>query len=118
MVHVEDVNDNPPQFILQTTTDSGYAFSIQENEPPGKFVGIVTAVDIDDMPNPGEMQSALVFPRDAEEMKAPPRLGAVGAEKSPSKLLYSLGNEKDAIFFRIDKHTGEITTSVISSFCS
>ncbi|VDL95589.1 unnamed protein product [Schistocephalus solidus] len=110
LVHVEDVNDNAPQFILQTTTDSGYAFSIQENESPGKFVGIVTAIDVDDMPNPGEIQSALAFLREAnpEEMKTPPRLGAT--EKNPSKLLYSLGNEKDAIFFRIDKHTGEITT--------
>ncbi|KAL7054686.1 hypothetical protein AAHC03_025830 [Spirometra sp. Aus1] len=110
LVRVDDVNDNAPQFILQTNTDSGYAFSIQENESPGKFVGTVTAVDVDDMPNPGEMQSVLVFQKGAnpDEVKISPRLGAT--EKNPSKLIYSLGSEKDAIFFRIDKHTGEITT--------
>ncbi|CAH0559968.1 unnamed protein product [Brassicogethes aeneus] len=42
VIHVIDENDNSPEF-----TNSTFAFSIRENEPPDSFVGKLTASDKD-----------------------------------------------------------------------
>lgn len=41
VVHITDINDNPPVF------GGKYDFSVPENEPIGSLVGIVMATDLD-----------------------------------------------------------------------
>lgn len=90
-VWLENLNDNVPQFVVPASPDGGYTFSIDENEPPGRFVGQVTAVDADD----GDWSASEVA--SSRQSAATPRL------------IYSLGTEKDAMAFRIDKYSGNIT---------
>ncbi|EUB58963.1 Protocadherin-1 [Echinococcus granulosus] len=105
LVHVENLNDNVPQFINQLVPEAGYSFSLDENESPGRFVGQITAVDADDEET-----------MDGNEAFSWPHLGnfrALGSrsgQASTNRLIYTLGSEPDAAVFRIDKYSGNITT--------
>ncbi|VDL61309.1 unnamed protein product [Hymenolepis diminuta] len=106
LVHVENLNDNVPQFINQLAPEAGYSFSVDENEPPGRFVGQITAVDADDE----EI-------KDGYEVFAWTHSGnyrvsgsRTNQPSSINRLIYTLGSEPDAVLFRIDKYSGNITT--------
>ena len=105
LVHVENLNDNVPQFTNQVVPEAGYSFSIDENESPGRFVGRITAVDADDEatidgPEPYILTHSSNFRAPASRSSQP----------SSNRLIYTLGNEQDASVFRIDKYSGNITT--------
>jgi protocadherin delta 1 len=57
VVHVRDVNDNAPQIVVSTLTDSGYA-EVAENAPSGTLVAYITVSDADLGPS-GELQCSL-----------------------------------------------------------
>ncbi|KAM3179332.1 hypothetical protein ACTXT7_000810 [Hymenolepis weldensis] len=106
LVHVENLNDNVPQFINQLAPEAGYSFSVDENEPPGRFVGQITAVDADDE----EIKDGrMVF---AWTHSGNYRVSGIRTNQPSSinRLIYTLGSEPDAVLFRIDKYSGNITT--------
>uniref|UniRef100_A0A5K3ELD8 Protocadherin-1 n=1 Tax=Mesocestoides corti TaxID=53468 RepID=A0A5K3ELD8_MESCO len=105
LVHVENLNDNVPQFVGQLVPEAGYSFSIDENESLGRFVGQVTAVDADDEET-ADGRDGLGWIR-TEIYRTP---GGRKGQTSSTRLIYTLGNEKDAAAFRIDKYSGNITT--------
>lgn len=47
IVYVRDVNDNAPQIVVNTLTETGYAL-VTENAPSGIFVAHITVSDADD----------------------------------------------------------------------
>ncbi|VDO05740.1 unnamed protein product [Rodentolepis nana] len=107
LVHVENLNDNVPQFINQLAPEAGYSFSVDENEPSGRFVGQITAVDADD----GELKDGyegLAWTHSGNYRVSGSR---TNQPLSINRLIYTLGSEPDAALFRIDKYSGNITTS-------
>ncbi|VDM19804.1 unnamed protein product [Hydatigera taeniaeformis] len=105
LVHVENLNDNVPQFINQLAPEAGYSFSLDENESPGRFVGQITAVDADDEETVDGAE-AISWTHSSVFRTSNNRQGQV----STNRLIYTLGSEPDAAVFRIDKHSGNITT--------
>ncbi|KAL5110005.1 Protocadherin-1 [Taenia crassiceps] len=105
LVHVENLNDNVPQFINQLVPEAGYSFSIDENESPGRFVGQITAVDADDEET---MDGNEAFSwTHSSNFRV---LSSRSSQASTNRLIYTLGSEADAAVFRIDKYSGNITT--------
>nr|CDS34396.1 protocadherin 1 [Hymenolepis microstoma] len=106
LVHVENLNDNVPQFINQLVPEAGYSFSVDENEPSGRFVGQITAVDADDEELKDEYES-LAWTHSGNHRVSGSR---TNQPFSINRLIYTLGSEPDAALFRIDKYSGNITT--------
>ncbi|KAM7537255.1 hypothetical protein Aperf_G00000077739 [Anoplocephala perfoliata] len=105
LVHVENLNDNVPQFINQLAPEAGYSFAIDENESPGRFVGQITAIDADDEETV-DRHEAFAWTHSGNYRAS----GSRTNQPSPNRLVYTLGSEPDAAVFRIDKYSGNITT--------
>ena len=54
LVHIDDVNDERPQF-----SQASYSFAVMENEPPGTEIGVVNAADRD-LPPFNQFQFSIV----------------------------------------------------------